>query len=54
MRTEATLPWFPHLLFQRLLYRLVTRTYRTARTIHVILDNYGIHDSLQVKLGWRR
>ncbi|MGZ3357654.1 MAG: IS630 family transposase [Isosphaeraceae bacterium] len=39
------------LLFLQLLYRLVTRTYRTARTIHVILDNYGIHDSLQVKLA---
>jgi transposase len=39
------------LLFLRLLYRLVTRTYRTARTVHVILDNYGIHDSLQVKLA---
>jgi transposase len=39
------------LLFLQLLYRLVTRTYRTARTIHVILDNYGIHDSLQVRLA---
>lgn len=39
------------LLFLQLLYRLVTRTYRTARVIHVILDNYGIHDSLQVKLA---
>jgi transposase len=36
------------LLFLELLYQLVTRTYRTARRIHVILDNYGIHDSLQV------
>jgi transposase len=39
------------LLFLQLLYRLVTRTYRTARVIHVILDNYGIHDSLQVRLA---
>jgi hypothetical protein len=39
------------LLFLQLLYRLVTRTYRTARKIHVILDNSGIHDSLQVRLA---
>jgi transposase len=39
------------LLFLRLLYRLVTKTYRTARKIHVILDNYGIHSSLQVQLA---
>lgn len=39
------------LLFLQLLYHLVTRTYRTARVIHVILDNYGIHDSLQVRLA---
>jgi transposase len=39
------------LLFLRLLHRLVTRTYRKARTIHLILDNYGIHDSLQVRLA---
>src|SRR5512135_1541929 len=39
------------LLFLQLLYRLVTRTGRTARVIHVILDNYGIHDSLQVRLA---
>jgi transposase len=39
------------LLFLQLLYRLVTRTYRNARTIHVILDNYGIHSSLQVSLA---
>src|SRR5271156_5087063 len=30
------------LLFLDLLYELATRTYRTARRIHVILDNYGI------------
>jgi transposase len=39
------------LLFLQLLYRLVTRTYRATRVIHVILDNYGIHDSLQVRLA---
>jgi transposase len=39
------------LLFLQLLYRLVTRTYQSARVIHVILDNYGIHDSLQVRLA---
>ena len=39
------------LLFLQLLHRLVTRTYRDARVIHVILDNYGIHDSLQVRLA---
>jgi hypothetical protein len=39
------------LLFLQLLYRLVTRSYRAARVIHVILDNYGIHDSLQVRLA---
>jgi transposase len=39
------------LLFLQLLYRLVTRTYRDARVLHVILDNYGIHDSLQVRLA---
>ena len=39
------------LLFLQLLHRLVTRTYRRARTIHLILDNYGIHDSLQVRLA---
>jgi transposase len=39
------------LLFLDLLYHLVTRTYRDARRIHVILDNYGIHDSVQVRLA---
>jgi transposase len=39
------------LLFLELLDELVTRTYRTARRIPVILDNYGIHDSLQVRLA---
>ena len=39
------------LLFLDLLYELATRTYPTARRIHVILDNFGIHDSLQVRLA---
>jgi hypothetical protein len=39
------------LLFLQLLDRLVTRSYPSARRIHVILDNYGIHDSLQVQLA---
>ena len=39
------------LLFLQLLHRLVTKTYRSARRIHLILDNYGIHDSLQVQLA---
>jgi transposase len=39
------------LLFLELLYKLVTETYRNARRVHIILDNYGIHDSLQVQLA---
>jgi transposase len=39
------------LLFLELLYKLVTKTYRSARRIHLILDNYGIHDSQQVQLA---
>ncbi len=39
------------LLFLDLLYKLVTKTYPKASRIHLILDNYGIHDSLQVKLA---
>ena len=39
------------LLFLDLLYKLVTKTYRNARRIHLILDNYGIHDSQQVQLA---
>jgi hypothetical protein len=39
------------LLFLELLYHLATRTYRDARRIHVILDIYGVHDSLQVRLA---
>jgi transposase len=38
-------------LFLKLLYKLVTKTYRSARRIHLILDNYGIHDSHQVQLA---
>ena len=39
------------LLFLQLLHKLVTKTYRRARTIHLILDNFGIHSSLQVSLA---
>jgi transposase len=39
------------LLFLELLYKLVTETYRSARRLHLILDNYGIHDSQQVRLA---
>jgi transposase len=39
------------LLFLDLLYKLVTKTYRGAHRIHLILDNYGIHDSQQVRLA---
>jgi transposase len=39
------------LLFLDLLYELVTATYRSARRVHLILDNYGIHDSQQVQLA---
>jgi transposase len=39
------------LLFLELLHKLVTKTYPNARRVHVILDNYGIHDSLQVRLA---
>jgi transposase len=39
------------LLFLDLLYKLVTVTYRSARRVHLILDNYGIHDSQQVQLA---
>jgi transposase len=39
------------LLFLDLLYKLVTKTYRGARRIHLVLDNYGIHDSQQVQLA---
>jgi transposase len=39
------------LLFLELLYKLVTESYPNAKRIHIILDNYGIHDSLQVRLA---
>jgi transposase len=39
------------LLFLDLLHKLVTKTYRRAHRIHLILDNYGIHDSQQVQLA---
>jgi transposase len=39
------------LLFLELLHKLVTKTYPKAKRIHIILDNYGIHDSLQVRLA---
>jgi transposase len=39
------------LLFLRLLHKLVTQTYRTARRVHLVLDNFGIHDSQQVRLA---
>jgi transposase len=41
------------LLFLDLLYKLVTETYRNARRVHIILDNYGIHDSQQVQLAFK-
>jgi transposase len=39
------------LLFLELLHRLATKAYPNAKRIHVVLDNYGIHDSLQVRLA---
>ena len=39
------------LLFLELLHKLATKTYPYAKRIHIILDNYGIHDSLQVRLA---
>jgi transposase len=41
------------LLFLELLHKLVTKTYPGARRIHIILDNYGIHDSAQVRLAMK-
>lgn len=41
------------LLFLELLHKLATKTYPDARRIHIILDNYGIHDSLQVRLAMK-
>ena len=40
------------LLFLRLLYEL-TKRYPDAKRIHIILDNYAIHDSLQVRLAMK-
>jgi len=39
------------LLFLQLLHKLITKTYAHAKKIHIILDNYGIHSSLQVRLA---
>ena len=39
------------LLFLRLLYKLVAEMYPKARRVHVVLDNFGIHDSQQVRLA---
>ena len=39
------------LLFLELLHKLAAKTYPDAKRIHIILDNYGIHDSLQVRLA---
>jgi transposase len=39
------------LLFLRLLDKLVTEAYPKARRIHLVLDNFGIHDSRQVQLA---
>lgn len=41
------------LLFLQLLYKLATRSYPNAKRIHVILDNYSIHDSAQVRLAMK-
>jgi hypothetical protein len=41
------------LLFLELLYELATESYPDAKRIHVILDNYGIHDSAQVRLAMK-
>jgi len=41
------------LLFLELLYKLATETYPGAKRIHIILDNYGIHDSQQVRLAMK-
>jgi len=41
------------LLFLQLLHRLATKSYPDAKRSHVILDNYGIHDSSQVRLAMR-
>ena len=38
-------------LFLLLIHRLVTVSYRNAPRIHIILDNFKIHDSRQVQLA---
>ncbi len=40
-------------MFLNLLFKLLTKTYRRASRIHLILDNYGIHDSQQVQLAMK-
>ena len=42
-----------NLLFLELLHRLAIKVYLNARRIHLILDNYAIHDSLQVRLAMK-
>jgi transposase len=39
------------LLFLELVHKLVTKTYPKAHRLHLILDNYGIHNSQQVQLA---
>jgi transposase len=41
------------LLFLQLLHKLATKSYPNAKRIHVILDNFGIHDSSQVRLAMK-
>ena len=41
------------LLFLELLHLLATKSYPNAKRIHLVLDNYGIHDSLQVQLAMK-
>jgi transposase len=41
------------LLFLELLHTLATTVYPKAKRIQLILDNYGIHDSLQVRLAMK-
>jgi transposase len=41
------------LLFLERLPTLATKVYPNAKRIHLILDNYGIHDNLQVRLAMK-
>ena len=41
------------LLFLELLHTLATKVYPNAKRINLILDNYGIHNSLQVRLAMK-